>query len=358
MLNPRQFLIKLEGTAISDGNVPFKLLADVLTGIQQTFYYIALADLGREPQSRGRIPQDIQQLCELRRVSEQRGSYEMTAEVAEPPQGILFPETDLGNETLKRYLRLISFLDSNTDEIIIEQFPDSIYRRKILRSIESYCPKEGDEWDLTVSQGSNGQLTFGKLTKEVHRKISFYIAPQPETKTRTVTGELVRLHLDEHKLGIKYPPSMKLLDCFYDPELDDFIIQNLKGFIQVTGQVQVDESGATDKIIDVKKIAELDLSPIKITTLSNPELTLILNEPIQGTPIFVNQEIVLELSDFNIIVAGVTRDEVIRNLEEDMVWLHQEYGLAPDDNLSGDAQQLKRRILELVKEVRYVSKKT
>ena len=86
----------------------------------------------------------------------------------------------------------------------------------------------------------------------------------PDIEMMTVTGKLMRLHLDEHKIAIYYQPTGRILDCYYDIEIEDFIIGNLKDLIQVTGHVQLDASGHPEKIIDANSISELDLSQLNI----------------------------------------------------------------------------------------------
>lgn len=354
MAASRRLFLKLEGRAVDRGSISFRLLAGILNGVQDTFYYIALAELGKEPRLRARIPMEIQQACELRRIEERAGSYEVVAEVVDPPQGALFPDSDLGQIVLKKYLRLVGYL---TDESGIEQvgflFPDSSHRKRILRSVESYCPKEGDEWELIVSGGAATRPS-GALTKHARRRINRSLIDR-EVDTRTITGELVRLHLDEHKLGIYYIPTGRVLDCIYEPDLEDFVIQNLRGVLQVTGRVQLDAAGHPEKIIDVTEIVELDLSPADITKVTSSEVTLVLSRPLHLVPVLQGQELVIELPEFNLIAQGATRDEVIRDLESDLVWLWQEYGTAKEEDLSEDAQRLKDALNAMVREVRHGS---
>jgi hypothetical protein len=140
------------------------------------------------------------------------------------------------------------------------------------------------------------------------------------------------------------------LDCFYDPELEDFIIANLKDVIQVSGRVQLDNKDEVEKIIDVKEIAELDLSPVHFSFINNDSINLILVEPLILQPIFDGQEVLLELPEFNIIAEGATRNDAVKSFEDDLVWLWKEYALASDEELSGDARELKGRLLKMVKQ--------
>jgi len=354
MATERSFSLKIEGTSIDKGTVSFKLLAGILSGVQDTFYYIGMAEAGRAIRARARAPLEIQRACELRRIIEQPGSYEVLAEVAPPPQTVLFTSCDLGKRVLEKYLRLVDVIARpGAKERLVDLFPDSVFRRRILRSVETYCPKEGDEWQLIVT-GNKALPISGTLSSQVRQQIKDVLY-EPEMETMTVTGELVRLHLDEHRLAIHYAPTRRVLDCFYDPELEDFVIQNLKGMLQVTGKVQLDANGYPEKIVDVIDITELDLSPVRLSVIKAPNTTLVLHKPLEIALHFDGQEIVAELPEFNIIATGATRDAVIRDLENDFAWLWREYGQADDAELSGDARALKQAIRKLVKEVRDVT---
>ena len=351
MSDNRRFIIKIDGSAVTEHTVPFRLLAGVLNGIQQTFYYIALAEVKKEGSGRGKIPQDIQQACELSRVLEKPGSYEVLAEIADVNGASLFSGIDIGQQALNKYLHMVEILSLSKDlsslDVVI---PDGIHRRRILRSIETYCPKEGDEWQLLINDKVDGKNRA--LTKEVRNNIKHALS-KPEEEARIITGELVRLHLDEHKIGILYPPTGRVLECFYDPEIEDFVIENLKGYVQVTGRVQLDANGQPDKIIDAREILELDLSPIKFSRIGDANRTLILNKVIYLEPQFneIDQEVIIELSDYKIISEGSSREQAFKNFEEDFLWLWQEYALTDDKVLSPDAINLKRNLLALVKEV-------
>jgi hypothetical protein len=350
MPTERSFSLRLEGNSIDKGVVSFKLLAGILSGVQDTFHYIGMAEAGRTIRTRARAPVEIQRACELRRIVEQPGSYEVVAEVAPPLQPVLLPAYDLGRQALEKYLQLVDVVARpDRGQRLVELFPDSTYRRRILRSLETYCPKEGDEWRLTVT-GNKALPISGTLSSEARNRIKDELYGQ-ETEAMTVTGELVRLHLDEHRLGILYPPTGRVLDCYYDPELEDFIIQNLRGTLQVTGKVQLDANGYPDKIVNVSDIAELDLSPVRLRTVSAADLTLVLRQPLEIAPFLDGQEIVAELPELNIIAAGTTREAMLRDLEDDFVWVWQEYGQADDAELSADARRLKETIKNLVKEV-------
>lgn len=346
----RQLIVKIDGPNIQDSMIPFRLLATVLNGIQETFYYIGLAELGRDIRVRTRIPLEIQEACELRRVAEKAGSYEIIAEVASPTSLKLpfFEDVDLGLIVRQKYLALLEKLPIiKKHEDLRDLFPDTRYRKRILRSLDSYCPRKGDGWTLKI--GTKRDSPYFQLTPESRNKITEALQ-EPQVEKLTVTGELVRLHLDENRLGIYYEPTHRVLDCFYDEELEDFVINNLRGLIQVTGQVQLDENGEPSKIVHVSEIQELDLSPLQLVRVSTQKVTLQAIKPIEVVPTFENQEVIIEIEKFGIIAAGATREEAVEAFQDDLAWLWLEYACAPDDQLSEDARSLKKELKELFKE--------
>ena len=123
-MEERRISFKIDGAAVIDQSISFRLLSKLLDGIQNTFFCIGLALTEREAKSTGRIPNYIQQACELRRVIEKPGSYEVVAEVADLYQNNLF-DFDLGKKTLDSFNILINSLSENDANTISTTFPDS-----------------------------------------------------------------------------------------------------------------------------------------------------------------------------------------------------------------------------------------
>lgn len=127
---------------------------------------------------------------------------------------------------------------------------------------------------------------------------------EPGFEEMTVTGELVRVHLDEHKLGIYHRPTRRVLDCYYDPELGNLIIDSLKGTVHVTGRVQLDAKGLPDKIVDVSDISAVDLRPLVLRSVETAEGRLVFRRPESVTPSFEDGEVVFELPELHIVATG------------------------------------------------------
>lgn len=74
------------------------------------------------------------------------------------------------------------------------------------------------------------------------------------------------------------------LDCHYDKSLEDFLYENRRGPIQVTGTVILDEQNEPRRIVDVQSIAELDLSAFEISDVPHNQTVLRFRQPLVLMP--------------------------------------------------------------------------
>ncbi|NLG32530.1 MAG: hypothetical protein GX550_03325 [Syntrophomonadaceae bacterium] len=347
MSDNRRFVVKFEGPAITNHSLSFKTLANVLDGIQNTFYYIGMEITKRE-KARGRIPDEIQQACELRRVMERSGSYEVVAELSSPMQSGLFTGLDLGKEALDKYFQMTDWLSGGKDEANIRQlFPEEKHRRRILKSVQKYSPRKGDDWVL-VFQDPGGNRQYGFLDHQTVNRIDRAVSA-PQYETSTMFGQLVKIDFEQHKITIRHESTGKSLDCTYNPEDEDTIITNRDGYLMISGVIELDTSGNPNKIASVTDIRYLDLSPVRLSRIATEAGSIELKKAIVIQPVFENQEIVLNYEDLNIIAVGEDREQAIRDFEDDFVWLWREYVLVEDHILSEDAKHLKKNLQELVR---------
>jgi hypothetical protein len=347
MSDLRQFMVKIDGPAIVNHSIPFKTLVNILDGIQNTFYYIGMEITNREVKSRARVPSDIMQACELKQVMERPGSYEVVAEIPELMQYEMFPDMDLGKVALNKYLGMTEWISGDAGFSDINTiFPTQSHRNRILKSMQRYLPREGDEWSLTIHE-PDGTRQYGLFNRQSIQKINRTVYV-PQFETKTITGELMRINFDQHRIVVKHKPSEKSLECSYNPEDEDAILENRDGYLLISGLIELDAGGNPDKISNVTDIRFLDLSPVKISRIISDGLVLELNKPLIIEPVFEDQEVVLNYDELNIISVGQDREESIKDFEDDFIWLWREYVMVEDNNLSVDAITLKQLLQDMV----------
>lgn len=342
----RQFEIRIDGPAVEAGQVSFSLLGKILKGIQDTVYYLALADLQYDYRQRIRVPQNVKESCAIYRVVEDKGSYCLTAEMASPRH--IGKIEDVGLVAKEKYMEVLGCLREHALDQLNHLIPDSSYRRKVLRTISSYCPKSGEKWHVGIGKARQELTTLKPDVAKAIREILV----EPDFEQRTVIGELVQLHLDENKLGLFYAPANKVIHCSYDPELEDFIVSNLRELIRVHGQVQMDGRGIPEKIVDVLEIEEIDVSPVVISELHAEDKVLTLTDELSVPVVFEreSQEFTLEYPELNIVLGAESREELIAEFCSDFFWLWREYGHGDPSDMSPGAKRLRERMRELVRE--------
>lgn len=102
--------------------------------------------------------------------------------------------------------------------------------------------------------------------------------------------------------------------------------------------------GNHQKGAEMSNLSDNKSAPIRLMAIVTPKVTLQAVKPIDIVPIFKNGEVVLEMPEFSIIAAGPTEEDALKALQDDLAWLWLEYACTPDDQLSKDARELKRRL--------------
>ena len=342
----RNLWISIDGEETREG-VPLQLLSAVFSGVQETIYHIAMAESGRDMRSRARVPDGIRTQYQLIRVAEHNSVYTVEAAFSPSEQAMLPFAQSNRSAVLDKYTSLLSALSESKDNKISVLFPDTAWRRRILRSVENYCPKKGDQWHLSIGHKRDGTLT---MLSPVTRDYIGHLLVEPGFDDMTVNGELMRVHLDEHKIGIYYQPTGRVLDCYYHPDLEDLIVENLKGIMHVTGRIQLDANGLPDKIMDVTDIRPLDLRPLMLKAVKSADETLVFKQATSIEPSYEDDQVVFEVPNLHVVACGDTRENAVEELFSDLIWLWKEYALAPREELSRDAAELAERLRSMVEE--------
>ena len=336
----------IDGEKIRDG-VPLQLLATVFGGVQNTIYYIAMAESGVTPRRRTRVPEDIRNRYQLIRLADHNSAYAVETGFAPADQAPLPFAPDDRARVLGKYISLVDAVSEHDANILPALFPDKMWERKILESVRTYCPREGEQWSLTVSGKDGGAVAT--LLPETYQYIGELLA-EPMLAEMTVSGRLMRVLLDQGRFGILHEPTNRILDCGYSPKQEELVMDNLKQTIHVTGMVELDASGLPKKIKDVTDIRPLDLSPLLLKLIDTAEGRLAFKQAESIQPTFEDGQVVFELPSLNIIASGATREDAVEELASDLIWLWKEYALAPCDELSQDAKELAERLRGMIEE--------
>jgi accessory colonization factor AcfC len=213
-------------------------------------------------------------------------------------------------------------------------------------------PRADDKWSLKLWDAKN--VEFGELNTDSETIIRDAVVPVAErAASQVVTGQLTNINFTHRVVTIFYPPTKREMECVYEDAVEELLIENRRGLIQVTGQVVLDDAGSPKKIIDVNDIRELDLSPITVDTVKVGAGVLKAKQGVTLEPATDETQQLICVADaaLGIDAFARTREALIHELNEQIGMLWQEYALADDDSLDGEAIKMKQSLLAAFSEV-------
>jgi len=173
------------------------------------------------------------------------------------------------------------------------------------------------------------------------------VPAEEQAQPQVVTGYLTNINLTNRIITIFYPPTKLEMDCVYDNAVEDLLIENRRDLIQVTGLMVLDDAGTPKKITNANDIQELDLSPLLIDTVKVGNMVLKAKQTLTLEPATdeTKQLICVTHAELGIDAFARTRDTLVRELNEQIGMLWQEYALARDEALEGMAIKMKQALL-------------
>ena len=329
--------------------MPASVLVEVLTGAQRAIHLLGMVSEGVEINERARIPAQIEAKYALNCEAPESGSYVLPARVGYG--GDLLADGSGAVNVVKDFFEIGSAVLAKDIERLRQIVPDKMMRSRVLEAFRVMVPKPGSGLKLELNRKSQGALHFDEQLQPVLKGL--LKRAEAIQEVRTITGKLEKVHFLERKLTLIYPVTERELDCFYDEAIEESLLAQRRGLIQVTGQVVLDEDNHPKKIVEVESISGVDLSPFQVVEVAYGSGKLQFNHPESLVPTLSGdlQLLCLEKPELALDIHAETRDQLAIELQEQVVMLWEEYARADDTDLSQPAKELKRRLLAALKEV-------
>jgi len=350
MTNPGEksaFSLHIEGGIQNGDAVPAAVLAQILSNSQRAFELIGTHVEGRTIRERARISaatrSRFQLLCRL----PEPGCYAVPVELG--GKDLLAEHIAAALDTFRKMIEGITRRDPAR---IRAALPDQGLRHRVLEAIRGMSPRADDKWRLKLWDATD--VEFGELNTESEATIRQAIVPVEEREaSQVVTGQLTNINFTNRVVTIFYPPTKREMECVYEDAVEEMLLENRRGLIQVTGRVVLDDAGAPKKIIDVNDIRELDLSPLALDTLKVGVRVLKAKQGITLEPVTDETQQLICVSDAELGIEAFarTREALVGELNEQIGMLWLEYALAEDESLDGEAIKMKQALLAAFSEV-------
>lgn len=328
--------------------VPAKVLADALTHAQRAVHLLALSTAGREIRQRARIPAELAQQFVLECELPAPGSYVQRVTLSNEADIVAMAA---GDGVLSQF-REIGVALSHSDWASVQTLvPDRRLRNRVVDEYVSMLPDPEEGWVVDMRNGAGRVARFDPRQIRTIREHQRVLRQPAGTLASpvTLTGELVGIDFAERKLTIRHHPTQRRLDCEYSDEVEEMLVENRRGMIQVSGLVELDEHDRPIRLTDVFDIQELDLSPIMLDRIEGVARSLRFKEgPYQFVPELDEDGQLLVIEDplLDIHVFARTRDELLSDLVEQIEVLWLEYAEADTARLTEGASALSEILRE------------
>jgi hypothetical protein len=332
--------LKLSGTDVAAGSVSIDVLVRVLSGVQQTTYLLGAAREKKSIQQRFKPSEELRRQYRLRCLALHGGSFEVPIALEGQPE-LGFPDKPPVLEELYGFLEGVM---TDSDDLAQRSVPDSRIRDRMLREVIQFLPRPGQRWSLEYKVGNRPPLLMDVRT--LRHAEAWLASPDPADAVMTVTGHLIRIDFDLHKVVIRYPPTNREIDCVYVPELEDTMLESRRQLIQVTGKFTLDDDNNPVKLMDVTRIEPVDLSPMVFDRFEWNGRVLEPTVPISLEPVLDEdcQHLILVDERLGIDVFAATREELADELQEQVFFLWDAYAVAESAELGPAALELQKRL--------------
>lgn len=330
-------------------NVPADILARSLVGVQQLVYLLASVQEQRTIKSRFRPSQEIQQRYVLKCQVPQSGSYTIPMMLGGDVDDTLF--TNFA-EVLGTVMTLLTTIDDGGLDGLVDVLPDSKIRNRALREVRKLLPKPGDGWRFGFQVGDEPGVLMSsdRAIATIDKALN---QDSPEDTIMTVTGELIRIDFDKRTIVLRYPPTSTEIECVYVDDVEETMIESRRELVQATGRFTLDQEGNPAKLVDVTQLEPVDLSPIAVKSFGWDDRTFRLMQPLVLYPQLdedSSQLYVVEEPDITLLAYAQTREQLWREIDEQLACMWEEYVQCDPDELAPDAIQLRKRLLAMVEE--------
>ncbi|HEY0018002.1 MAG TPA: hypothetical protein VGC13_16930 [Longimicrobium sp.] len=326
--------------------VPARVLADALVHAQRAVHLLAISAVGREIRQRARIPAELAAQFVLECGVPGPGSYVQPVRLT-TADGLV--DAVLGAHVLDRFQQIGTALSEGEWNSVRALVPDAAIRGRVVDEFVAMLPDPDAGWVVDLQNGMHRMARFDPGRVRVLREFQRVSRSPVEAIASpvTVTGELVRIDFAEHKLTIRHHPTQRRLECEYRPDAEEMLLENRRGFIRVTGLVELDEHNLPLRLTDVFDIQELDVSPIVLDSVVGRQRRLRFRAGAASFRIELDeggQLLVVRDPELEIHVFARTRAELLGDLIEQIEVMWLEYAEAEQAGLTDGAASLGRSL--------------
>jgi len=333
--------LAIVGSETVDHTVPAEVLVRALSGLQRIVFLIAAAEERRPIGDRFTPSEGLRERNTLRCGVPKASSFAVPLSLA--PRQSLLPLSE--PTALDGAMSLFRLIEQGDWDGLGRFIARPKYLPRLLTEFLGMLPRAGERWSLSLRVGTDHVV----LGEDTYRSIRTYNASDAAMDaTMTVTGDLLRVDIEDCRLVIRYPPTRKEIPCHCDPTVLGTVLKNYEVPVQVTGLYTLDRKGHPLRLTGVTRVEPIDLSPMVFDHVEWGSRRLQIDPPLSLVPSMdeeSGQLYVLTDEELNIHVFAQTREQVADELAEQLYFQWDAYARESPDRLTPNAQRLREVLL-------------
>jgi hypothetical protein len=333
-------------------HIDAEVLAQALIHGQKALHLLALVAAGREFKERLRVPEEL------------ANEFKLVCEVPGPGsylQNVLLEGTGAVLDVPSRYDVMEKFsqvglaLSEGSWDKLRQLVPDSRVRQRVVDEYALFLPNPESKFSVDVVSNGQPRATFRRPQIMAVREYSRSVRAQREFTASPVTivGELITIDFGARTITVRQYSTNRRISCEYTDDVEDMLVKNRRGLIQVTGILELDQRDRPVRMTDVYDIQELDLSPVIVNSLDAPVGRLRFRSGAHSFSPVLDEEghlLVVEDTSLDLHAYGMDRVTLVAEISEQLIFLWSEY-VETNEPLTPGAAALADRLREVLEVV-------
>ena len=349
--NPQRIRLHYEAIGKLEHTLPAHVLVKSLQQVQRIVYLLAKFHHGDELGQRARPSHDLEQRFALMCQVPEAGSYALPADIGDPSTQGLFDDGDIV-QVSQLFHQVSESVNTGDLESLCQQVPDGAYRKSLIEAYKATQPPKRSGVVLSIEDYRNRKLLNGFSIGDAFAKLdSRSVESNGRDTPAYVTGTLIRMNFEERRLQLKLLNG-RAFQATYSDYFEPDLLDHPRDLIQVHGDVTYDEYGIPTSLTEVDQIIEVDESPIEIRQLAVGDSRYRIEPLLRFEVSFNRDDLLYDLDgEFEVKLSAEARPELEDALDESLVMLWTEYAQEHPSRLSPKAQELRKKLLEMFREI-------
>ena len=337
--------VSVEGVATEHHKISSEILIKVIGGFQKIAWIVGAVSEGQTCDKRFRPSTDLKDRYQIDWGVPFKGSYGLP----------IYFEKSESTSNLQKIFDIFNAVSSQNLDSLKKLVPDSRLRDKLLETFKDFLPRSWENWQIKYAIPSQIPAYLDATSYNIVKSWSIESRSAKQNEILTIKGDLLSIDFEANKIIVRYPPTHRPIECIYLPEIEDSILENRKGQIEVTGKFILDDEGHLTRLTEVSRVQPVDFSVMMLNKLQIGERELFFTPPLLLTPVLdeeTSQFYVIENKELRITLVEQTREDLMVALSDQILFLWNTYACDEVElnALTNDAQDLREKLRARIKE--------